>query len=663
MAGIDYLIIAAYLLVMVMLGVYFQKKGSSSINAYFLGERGLPWWLLGISGMASNLDVAGTMIITALLFSLGISGFFVEIRGGVVLILAFLMIFMGKWNRRAQVMTLAEWMHFRFGKRRDGDVARIISAISSIIMTIALVTYFCLGTGKFVTEFVRIPSLLGMAPEFWAALMLILLAMTYTVASGLYGVVYADAVRSVITLSAIIVTCFICLTQFDLPERFQLSIPVNEAKIQNYNLENPDNPLAAGSVLGEGGKYSLREIRGKDYLVWETTRDEWTSVVPPARFNFPEISDFSMFNLMLLAIFFYLIRSTLDGVAGSSGYMAQRYFAARSDREAGLLTLLWTGLLAFRWPFVAAIAIMGITVASQQGVGDPEKVLPIVVTTVFPAGLKGLLVAGLLAAAMSNFDSTINGGAAYWVKDIYHAYIRPGASEKQLVLQSRLASIAIVAVSMVFTLAVKNINEIWGFFTMGIMAGLFIPLVVRWFWWRLNGWGFAAGTGTGLTVALSLKAALPSGTPEFVPFLLVSLSALGALILVTLLTEQTDPEVLDNFYRKTRPFGFWGPVRAKLSPLVVSKINRENRSDILATPIAVCWQLSLFLTLMTVIVQRWDHFAWLLAILLASSIGLYYAWFRRLSEEIRVVPAEEPTAAPLASGAALAGTFSGSREP
>jgi solute:Na+ symporter, SSS family len=663
MAGIDYLIIASYLLLMLGLGVYFQKKGSSSINAYFLGERGLPWWLLGISGMASNLDVAGTMIITALLFSLGMSGFFVEIRGGVVLILAFLMIFMGKWNRRAQVMTLAEWMHFRFGKRRDGDVARVISAISSIIMTIALVTYFCLGTGKFITEFLRIPAILGMAPEFWAALLLIVVAMTYTVAAGLYGVVYADAVRSVITLTAVLVTCFICLTQFDLPEKFQLSIPVNEAQIQKHNMENPGNPLAVGSVLGEEGKYSIQEIRGKDYLVWETTREEWTSVVPPAKFDFPEFSDFSMFNLMLLAIFFYLIRSTLDGVAGSSGYMAQRYFAARSDREAGLLTLLWTGLLAFRWPFVAAIAIMGITVASQQGVGDPEKVLPIVVTTVFPAGLKGLLVAGLLAAAMSNFDSTINGGAAYWVKDIYHAYIRPNASEKQLIFQSRMATVAIVAVSMLFTLTVKNINEIWGFFTMGIMAGLFIPLVVRWFWWRLNGWGFAAGTGAGLTVALTLKVALPSGIPEFVPFLLVSLSALGILILVTLLTEQTDPAVLDNFYQKTRPFGFWGPMRAKLAPAVVSRIRRENRRDILATPIAVCWQLSLFLTLMTVIVQRWDHFVLLLFVLLATSVGLYYAWFRRLSEEIRVIPAEEPVSVAAAPGAALAGSLSGNREP
>jgi solute:Na+ symporter, SSS family len=641
MAGIDYAIIAAYILIMIALGVHFQRKGSASINSYFLGDRGLPWWLLGISGMASNLDVAGTMIITALLFSLGMSGFFVEIRGGVVIILAFLMIFMGKWNRRAQVMTLAEWMHFRFGRGKDGDVARVISAVSSIVMTIALVTYFCIGTGKFLTEFLEIPPLFGFEPEFWGAILLIALAMVYTVAAGLCGVVYADAVRSVITLTAIVVACFLCMTRYELPQTFFLSAPVNEVQLQEYNALHPGAEIGPGSRLGNEGKYIIEQMRGKHYLVWETSRDEWTSVVPPKKFDFPAVTDYSMFNLILLAIMFYMIRSTIDGCGGANLYMAQRFFAAKSDREAGLLSILWTCLLAFRWPFVAAIAVMGVSVALQQGVGDPEKVLPVVVSTVFPAGLKGLVVAGLMAAAMSTFDSTVNGGAAYWVKDIYHAFINRRAGERQLVLQGRLASVSIVLIAVFCTLAIRNINEIWGFFTMGITAGLFIPLVIRWFWWRLNGWGFAAGTAAGLLTAIIQKLALPARTPEFVPFLLVSLSALAVLIVVTLATRQTDAAVLRNFYSKTRPFGFWGPIRRQLPPSFVAQINRENRRDILSTPIAVCWQLSLFLSLMTVVLKRWDHLGYLAVILAASSIGLYFNWYRYLSAEVRIDLAPE----------------------
>jgi len=138
MSIIDLTIISIYLLGMILVGVYFQKKASSNIDSYFLGGRTMSWWVLGASGMASNFDVTGTMITTALVFALGVSGFFIEIRGGIVLIMAFLLAFMGKWNRRAQVMTIAEWMHFRFGKQKDGDLARIIGAVSQIVVTFAL---------------------------------------------------------------------------------------------------------------------------------------------------------------------------------------------------------------------------------------------------------------------------------------------------------------------------------------------------------------------------------------------------------------------------------------------------------------------------------------------------------------------------------------------
>ena len=145
MDTIDLIIVFVYLLAIVMVGMVALKKASKGIDSYFLGYRKLPWWALGASGMASNTDIAGTMINTAFIYALGTKGFFIEIRGGVTLIMAFLMVFMGKWNRRSQVMTQAEWMHFRFGKGKEGDIARVISAIAAIIMTIAMVTYFVLG--------------------------------------------------------------------------------------------------------------------------------------------------------------------------------------------------------------------------------------------------------------------------------------------------------------------------------------------------------------------------------------------------------------------------------------------------------------------------------------------------------------------------------------
>jgi len=103
MHPIDITIIVTYLIAIVAVGLIMQKKASQGIDSYFLGNRNLPWWVLGASGMASNTDIAGTMINTAFIYALGTKGFFIEIRGGVTLIMAFLMVFMGKWNRRSKL--------------------------------------------------------------------------------------------------------------------------------------------------------------------------------------------------------------------------------------------------------------------------------------------------------------------------------------------------------------------------------------------------------------------------------------------------------------------------------------------------------------------------------------------------------------------------------
>lgn len=602
MTGLDYGIVIVYLIAMVSIGVYFQKKASSSIDSYFLGKRGLPWWALGASGMSSNLDISGTMINTAFIFALGASGFFIEIRGGVTLIMAFLMIFQGKWNRRALVMTLAEWMHFRFGKGKQGDVARLIAAFSIIIMTIAMITYFAIGSGKFVAEFLGIPAFMGLSAQFWAATFMIILAMIYTVASGLYGVVWTDVFQGIFIFGTILFVCALAFFNFNLPEVFQISVP----------------------------------LRDGSFMALETTRDAWTSMLPNWTLDLPAESAYSIYNLFGIAILFYLIKVIIEGSGGTSQYMIQRFFASRSDRESGLLSLFWTFLLSFRWPFIAAIAIMGVVLGTQQGViKDPETVLPVVINQMVPIGIKGLLVAGLMAAAMSTFDSTVNAGAAYWVKDIYQTYINPEATEKQMMSHGRWSSVIIVILGLGFMLLISNINEIWGWITSSLGAGLLIPTLARWYWWRMNGYGFAAGTVAGMGAAILQRILLPD-IPEYYSFMIATVSSLLGMIIGTYVSKPTDDEVLFEFYKRTRPFGFWGPVRKRLGAEVMSKINLENRRDILSTFFAVPWQVVLFLTGMAIIFKSWDQFAVLVIILAALSVGLYFNWFRHLSTEVKV---------------------------
>ncbi|MFO7889860.1 MAG: hypothetical protein R6V04_05925, partial [bacterium] len=661
MSGIDYVIVIVYLTSMIIVGIMMQRRASTGINSYFLGNRGMPWWALGASGMASNLDVSGTMINTAWIFALGAAGMFIEIRGGVTLIMAFLMIFMGKWNRRAKVMTMAEWMHFRFGKSREGHIARLISAISILIITVAMITYFAVGSGKFISTFLGIPDIgtvekqldtedfkvlkkkfremevllvnvneaiddkpldiseqralnrswteleadwqllrkrpgkLGrmiqfkdkllsfdmtarsarsaikqtvqeqsdksakyltyhinqliddvhsmihfyesetvytvfLRAQFLASLLMMSLAMIYTVASGLYGVVWTDVFQGLLIFGTILYICITTAFQFNIPDVFSISVPMKDGTFKAI----------------------------------QTTKEVWTSFVPPWKLDFPQDSLYSIYNLFGIAIIFYLIKVIIEGSGGTSGYMIQRYFACRSDREAGLLSLFWTFLLSFRWPFIAAIAIMGVSYGASHGViSDPEIVLPVVVNKLIPIGIKGLLVAGLMAAAMSTFDSTVNAGASYWVKDIYQTYINPKADNHKLMLHSRWATILLVFFGLLFSLAISNINEIWGWITMSIGAGMFIPTLIRWYWWRLNGWGFAIGTAAGMIAAVIQRLVFP-GVPEYVSFIFASGVSLIATIIGTYFTKPTDFKVLVKFYRTTRPFGFWGPVKKYL---------------------------------------------------------------------------------------------------
>jgi len=593
---VDLIIVIIYLLAIVIVGLLVQKKASKDINSYFLGNRKLPWWVLGASGMASNTDIAGTMINTAFIYALGTKGFFIEIRGGVTLIMAFLMVFMGKWNRRSQVMTQAEWMHFRFGTGKEGDFARIISAIAAIVMTVAMVTYFVIGAGKFVGEF------LGIEP-IYASLLMVVLAMIYTVASGLYGVVWTDVFQGVFIFGVILYITGTAMSTVNLPQEFFVSVP-----------------MVDGS-----------------FTAIKTTLAEWSRIIPPNEMNMPEGSTFAIYNLFGIAIMFYLFKVTLEGASGAGGYMLQRYFAAKSDREAGMLSLFWTCLLAFRWPLIASFAMLGIYHGIETGsvIADPELVLPTGIKNYIPAGVRGLLIAGLMAAAMSTFDSTVNAGAAYWVKDLYQTYLNPRASEKDLMIQARLASVGIVILALLFSLTISNINEIWGWITMGIGAGMFIPQVIRWYWWRFNGYGFAIGTAVGMTAAVLTKA-FAGPIPEYTSFLIASGSSLAGCILGTLLTPVTENSVLENFYRVTRPFGFWSHIRGSLPEAVQLKVNQENRRDIIATFFAVPWQVVLFLTGMMIVMKQWTNVLNLGFLLILLSAGLYWFWFRHLSKEVKI---------------------------
>jgi hypothetical protein len=224
----------------------------------------------------------------------------------------------------------------------------------------------------------------------------------------------------------------------------------------------------------------------------------------------------------------------------------------------------------------------------------------------------------------------VNSGASYWVKDVYQTFINPNATDKQLMLQSRWSSIVIVAMGLMLTFSMESINEVWGWITMSINVGLIIPLLIRWYWWRLNGYGFAAGIVAGMMMALVQKFVFPD-IAEYYAFLMVSGTSLVGTIIGTLVTKPTDMNILINFYNITKPFGFWKTVQKNIDGTSNKRIKKENKNDIIAIMFAVPWQLVLFLTVMMVVAEDWNAVGWLFGLLVILSLGLYKFWFKNLS--------------------------------
>lgn len=587
---IDNLIIIGYFISTIVIGVITSKLAAEGIDNYFLGGKKIPWWVLGISGVASNLDMTGTMLITSFFFAIGLQGFWVAMRGGIALPLGILMVYMGKWLARSEVMTTAEWMEFRFGNGKSGQAARLLSAISNLVVITGMIIYFAIGTGKFLSTFLPFDP--------WVcSIIMITIGLIYTTMSGLYGVVYTDLIQAIIiAIAAIYIT-------------FKAMFLPNQAE-----------------VLAFAGQ-------------------DWTSIIPKWHAEpMTWLENPEIYSLFGVCIMFWVLRGIFEGMGGFiGGYMPQRYYASKGPKTAGLLTAEWVILLSIRWPMIIAMAILGMSLALSNSdiatllQADPEKTMPVVIGVLMPAGIKGIIIAGLIAAAMSTFDSTVNAGASYWVKDIYQRYLNPGASEKQLVHQSYYSSLAIGISGALIALTIHNINDIWSWITGALSAGLFAPIILRWYWWRFNGIGFAVSTAVGLLASIILKFIVVEhfipDIPFYISFITVfSLSFISGIV-TSLITKPVDSKTLEIFFKKVKPFGFWKPVETYCHVRFIDKVRSEHVKDFVNVFVAITWHLTMFLLAITIVLWKFDIIIPCLITVIICSVFLYFNWFKDLSDD------------------------------
>jgi Na+/proline symporter len=296
-----------------------------------------------------------------------------------------------------------------------------------------------------------------------------------------------------------------------------------------------------------------------------------------------------------------------------------------------------------RWILIGGITLLGLVFVTPEfrKMGDNidfETVLPFVINRFLPAGLIGVLLAGLLSSFMANFSATVNAGAAYLVNDIYKKHINPEADNRKLVKFSYLGSVLILAMGILLGMFLSSITQITQWIVGGLYGGYTAANILKWYWWRFNGYGYFWGMLIGIIAALIVPATLPIVAPSFhdptYAFPVILLLSFGGCIAGALLTKPVDEEVLKNFYRNVRPWGFWQPVYEKVAQEDPSFVPNKNAArDLLNCLVGIPWQLTLVTIPLYVIFRDVRGTLISLAVLISASIFLKKFWYDRLESE------------------------------
>ncbi len=587
LSTIDQIIVVVYLAAIMSIGFAMKRQAAKGMSSYFLGGRQLPWWALAMSGSSSYFDITGTMWIVSTFIALGLKGMWVHWLWGFP-ITAFYLAYMGKWIRRSNALTGAEWMKTRFGASRAGDLARLSYTLFAILTISALLGYSAIGMGKFGAIF------LPFSPNVCALLILGVTGL-YVILGGFHGIVRVEIVQTIVLSAGAIVFAIIGYLHFD-AATFAAKIP-----------------------------------------------NGWQDIMPAVR---PEAfqglvsggTDYSFFGALLAV---WVAKGLLLCLSGPEQlYDFQRFLAAKDERDASKLGALWGVIHTVRWCFAMAIAVMAIMGIGDAALdaklkADPETALPLIIGSMLPVGLVGFMLAALLSGFLATFSSTVNGGAAYLVKDVYQRYINPQADTKKLVRVSYLSSALLILTGLVISYFGTSINTafLWIFGTLA--AGILPPNVLRWYWWRLNGQGYAAGVFGGMALSLAQVFLEQSGQieplPLYVGFPVIALLSTVVTIVVSILTEPTDLETLRRFYEKVQPAGLWEPARtAVMNSNPEFKKQTPFALEAFNTLIAMIGISALYTSMLYLILHRLQIGFTLVGVSAVTAVILYFTWYKTL---------------------------------
>ena len=527
---LDWLIIFLFFAVSLGIGIYVSKSSGKSANEYFLSGRSMPWWLLGLSMVATTFSTDTPNLVTDIVRSNGVSGNWVW---WAFLITGLLTVFVyAKLWRKSNVSTDLEFYELRYG----GKPARFLRKFRAIylgiifnVITMSAVTLAAIKIGGI---------MLGLEP--WQTVITAgLVTVTFSAIGGFKGVVYTDVILFFVAMGGAIGAAFYLV---NLPE-----VGGIEALLSNENVSDKISIL-------------------------------------------PDFSDTNaLIALLIIPLAVQWWSSWYPGAEpGGGGYIAQRMFAAKNENHAIGATFFFNIMhYALRpWPWIL-VALASLVVfpdldsiqqafpnITEDKLGN-DLAYPAMLTKL-PTGLLGLVLASLISAYMSTISTQLNWGSSYIVYDFYQTQINPSASQKQLVAVGRISTVLLMVLSTLLALLLQNAMQLFNLLLV-FGAGTGLIFILRWFWWRINAWSeITAMVASGL---ISLTLTIPSIKatlfglegimPSWAEFPFVVAVTTILWLLITFITPSEDESVLRSFYKKTQP---GGPGWAK----IVGKAQKEG---------------------------------------------------------------------------------------
>ena len=587
---LDWSIIIAFFVVSLLIGVLVSKRAGSGVQEFFLSGRNMPWWLLGVSMVATTFSADTPNLVTDIVRTNGVSGNWVW---WAFLLTGMLTVFVyAKLWRRSEVLTDLEFYELRY----SGKGAALLRGFRALYLGVFFNIMIMAGVSL---AAIKIGSvLLGLAP--WQTL---IIASTVTVAysslGGLKGVIITDFFQFAL---AMIATFWAAGVLVDLPEVGGLQNLLAHAEVQ--------------PKLDFIPSLSNKELFFTVFLI--PIAVQWWSVWYPG------------------------------AEPGGGGYIAQRMLSAKDEKNAIWATLLFNfmhyAIRPWPWILVALASIIVFPTLDSLAVAFPDIDPALIgndlaypaMMSFLPAGLLGLLVASLVAAFMSTISTHLNWGSSYVVHDFYHRFIDSEASDKKLVAVGRWTTLLLMVFSGIIALLLSNALQAFSIL-LQIGAGTGLLFILRWFWYRINVYSEITAMIVSFVIALYLQIIHPA--LGFAPIATIDQLLWGvglttlSWVLVTLLTPAEDQATLVSFYQKIQPGGpGWKKVVQQAQQAGVTLDTTKKPWDvptgIICMLLGTAAVYSLLFAAGSLLYGDYGRMGILLLLTLVSTVGLFYFWKR-----------------------------------